>query len=32
MGEDVRDDLKVMKVQNWKKLAPDRNKWKGITE
>jgi hypothetical protein len=21
-----------MKVQNWKKLAEDRNKWKGIIE
>jgi hypothetical protein len=30
--EDVRDDLKAMKVQNWKKLAQDRNKWKGIIE
>jgi hypothetical protein len=28
--EDVRNDLKAMKVQNWKKLAQDRNKWKGI--
>jgi hypothetical protein len=28
--EDVRNDLKAMKVQNWKKL--DRNKWKGIIE
>jgi hypothetical protein len=30
--EDVRSDLKAMKVQNWKKLAQDRNKWKGILE
>jgi hypothetical protein len=30
--EDVRNDLKAMKVQNWKKLVQDRNKWKGITE
>jgi hypothetical protein len=30
--ENVRNDLKVMKVQNWKKLAQDRNKWKGIIE
>jgi hypothetical protein len=30
--EDVRNDLKAMKVQNWKKLAQDRNKWKGIIE
>jgi hypothetical protein len=28
--EDVKNDLKAMKVQNWKKLAQDRNKWKGI--
>jgi hypothetical protein len=30
--EDVRNDLKAMKVQNWKKLSQDRNKWKGIIE
>jgi hypothetical protein len=30
--EDVRGDLKVMKVLNWKKLAQDRNRWKGIIE
>jgi hypothetical protein len=30
--EDVRNDLKAMKVQNWKKLTQDRNKWKGIIE
>jgi hypothetical protein len=30
--EDIRNDLKAMKVQNWKKLAQDRNKWKGIIE
>jgi hypothetical protein len=30
--EDVRNDLKAMKVENWKKLAQDRNKWKGIIE
>jgi hypothetical protein len=30
--EDVRNDLKVMKGQNWKKLAQSRNKWKGIIE
>jgi hypothetical protein len=31
-AEDVRNDLKAMKVQNWKKLAQDRNKWKGIID
>jgi hypothetical protein len=30
--EDIRNDLKAMKVQNWKKLTQDRNKWKGIIE
>jgi hypothetical protein len=30
--EDVRNDLKAMKVQNWKKLAQGINKWKGIIE
>jgi hypothetical protein len=30
--EDVRNDLKAMKVQDWKKLAQNRNKWKGIIE
>jgi hypothetical protein len=30
--EDVRNNLQVMKVQNWKKLAQDRNKWKRIIE
>jgi hypothetical protein len=30
--EDVRNYLKAMKVQNWKKSAQDRNKWKGIIE
>jgi hypothetical protein len=30
--EDVRNDLKAMKVQNWKELAQDRNKWEGILE
>jgi hypothetical protein len=30
--EDARNDLKAMKVQNWKELAQDRNKWKGIIE
>jgi hypothetical protein len=30
--EDVRNELKAMKFQNWKKLAQDRNKWKGIIE
>jgi hypothetical protein len=30
--EYVRNNLKVMKVQNWKKLTQDRNKWKGIIE
>jgi hypothetical protein len=29
---DVRNDLKAMKVQNWKKLTQDRNKWNGIIE
>jgi hypothetical protein len=31
-AEDVRNDLNVMKVQNWKKLSQDRNKWKGIIQ
>jgi hypothetical protein len=30
--EDVRNDLKAMKVHNRKKLAQDRNKWEGIIE
>jgi hypothetical protein len=30
--EDVRNDLKAMKFQNWKKFAHDRNKWKGVIE
>jgi hypothetical protein len=30
--EDVRNDLKAIEVQNWKKLVQDRNKWKGIIE
>jgi hypothetical protein len=30
--EDVRKDLKAMKVQNWKKLAQDRNKSKGTIQ
>jgi hypothetical protein len=30
--EDIRNDLKAIKVQNWKKLTQDRNKWKGIIE
>jgi hypothetical protein len=30
--EDIRNNIKAIKVQNWKKLAQDRNKWKGIIE
>jgi hypothetical protein len=30
--EDVRNDLKAMKVQNLKKRTQDTNKWKGIIE
>jgi hypothetical protein len=30
--EDVGNDLKAMRVQNWKKLVQGRNKWKGIIE
>jgi hypothetical protein len=30
--DDVRNDLKVMKVQNLRELAQDRSKWKGIIE
>jgi hypothetical protein len=30
--EDIRNNLKGIKVQNWKKLAQDRNAWKGIIE
>jgi hypothetical protein len=29
---ELRNDLKAMKVQNWKKLAQDRNKWKWVLE
>jgi hypothetical protein len=29
---DVRNDIKIMKVNNWKECAKDRNKWKSIVE
>jgi hypothetical protein len=29
---DVRNYLKIMKVNNWKDCAKDRNKWKSIVE
>jgi hypothetical protein len=30
--DDVCDDLKVLKVKNWKELAMDRKTWSGLTE
>jgi hypothetical protein len=30
--DDVRSDIKIMKVNNWKECAKDRNKWKAIVE
>jgi hypothetical protein len=32
VGGRRQERLKAMKVQNWKELAQDRNKWKGIIE
>jgi hypothetical protein len=30
--DDVRNDIKIMKANNWKEYAKDRNKWKAIVE
>jgi hypothetical protein len=30
--DDVCDDLKVLKVRNWKELARDRKVWNGLSE
>jgi len=30
--DDVRNDIKIMKVNNWKACAKDRNKRKSIVE
>jgi hypothetical protein len=30
--DDVRNYIKIMKVNNWKDCAKDRNKWKSIVE
>jgi hypothetical protein len=30
--DDVRNYIKIMKVNNWKECAKDRNKWKSIVE
>jgi hypothetical protein len=30
--DDVCDDLKVLKVRNWKELATDRNVWNDLSE
>jgi hypothetical protein len=30
--DDVCDDLKVLKVKNWKELARDRKVWNGLSE
>jgi len=29
---DVRNDLKIMKVNNWKDRAKERNTWKSVVE
>jgi hypothetical protein len=30
--DDARNDTKIMKVNNWKDCAKDKNKWKSIVE
>jgi hypothetical protein len=30
--DNVRNDIKIMKVNNWKQCAKDRNKWKSVVE
>jgi hypothetical protein len=30
--DDVRNYIKIIKVNNWKEYAKDRNKWKAIVE
>jgi hypothetical protein len=31
-GKDIKEDLKIMKINNWTKCIQDRIKWKEVDE